>query len=197
MSVCINPIVIRLPNLLKDKYDIPANQGIFITGVTPEPDKLILKVLPEDYNAANPVNLEVKLGILAPYQEITRNFYRIEAVDRDRRSAVKRYVLRDLLIAGGNLRTYGIAIAEEAIAPKPCYYPLVAIEDYHELDSSEDEARGFTIRVGTLAVESLKGSYRQSHFEATNTNYNQGVRIIFTHTHSIIESALQVYLPRF
>ena len=67
-----------------------------------------------------------------------------------------RYVLRDLLMGGGNLSVYGFT----ANTTTDCDEPLVAVEDYHELDEYEDEQQGFTLRVGVLTVESLKGSYR-------------------------------------
>ncbi len=184
---CINPIVFRLPPNLKDKYDLPEYQGIF--GSDNISDRLVLKVLPEDYNAANPINKETKLGFAVPYSIITRNLYQFEAVDQDRRGAVHRYVLRDMLKGGGNLSVYGFT----ANTTTDCDEPLVAVEDYHELDEYEDEQQGFTLRVGVLTVESLKGSYRE---KGTNRNYNQGCRVIFTHTHKIVNGQLVVYVPQ-
>ncbi len=186
MSACINPLIIRLPSGIKDRYDVPFNQGIFDNDGTS--DRLFLKVLPEDYNAAKPVNLEAKLGYAMPYTETEYNLYQLEAVDQDRRSAVKRYVLRDLIAAKGNLALYGVATGNNDCTP-----PLIALEDHHELDEYEDEQQGFTLRVGVLQVESLKGSYRET---GTNYNYNRGCRIIFTHTHKIVSGTLEPYVPK-
>ena len=52
----INPIIFRLPSGIKDKYDIPEHQGIFDNDGTS--DRLFFQVLPEDYNAANPITKE-------------------------------------------------------------------------------------------------------------------------------------------
>ena len=179
----INPIIIRLPAGIKDKYDLPQYRGIFDNDGTS--DRMTLKVLPEDYNAAHPVKLTTTLGYSAPYTEVERELYQLEATDRDRRSSVKKYVLQDLKLSG-NLSVYGVS--QQTIA---CNVPLIAIEDYHECDCFEDEIAGFTLRVGTLNVESLKGSYRNAK---NNNNYNQGIRIIFTHTHKIVNSSLETYL---
>ena len=180
----INPIIIRLPANIKDKYDLPQYRGIFDNdGMS---DRLILKVLPEDYNAAHPVKLTTALGYSAPYTEVERELYQLEATDRDRRSSVKRFALQDLIAAGGNLSVYGVK--EQTIS---CNVPLIAIEDYHECDRPQDAVAGFTNRVGTLNVESLKGSYRNTK---NNSNYNTGCRIIFTHTHQIVNNSLEVYV---
>ena len=182
----INPIVFRLPTGIKDKYDIPEHQGIFDNDGTS--DRLIFNVLPEDYNAANPITKEIIKGISAPVATITRNHYQFEATNKDQR-AVIRYVLRDLLKEGGNLSLYGISNIIIS-----CNEPLIAVEDYHELDEYEDELQGYTLRVGVMNVESLKGSYRAI---GTNRNYNSGCRLIFNHTHKIINNQLVVYVPTF
>ena len=66
----INPIIFRLPTGIKDKYDIPQHQGIFDNdGIS---DRLWFKVLPEDYNAANPITKEIIKGAVAPVATITR-----------------------------------------------------------------------------------------------------------------------------
>ncbi len=182
----INPLIFRLPPGIKDRYDLSVNQGIFDSdGIS---DRLVFPVLPEDYNAANPVNKEVLQGIVAPVATITRNYYQLEATNKDQRS-VFRYVLRDLLLAGGNLSVYGSSTSTTVT----CDEPLVAVEDYHELDEYEDEVQGYTLRVGVLNVESLKGSYRE---KGTNRNYNRGCRVIFTHTHKIVNNQLITYLPQ-
>lgn len=180
----INPIIFRLPTGLKDKYDIPEHQGIFDNdGIS---DLLVYQVLPEDYNAANPISKEIIKGAKSAVATITRNYYQFEATNKDQR-AVPRYVLRDLLIAGGNLSLYGITTTIT-----DCSEPLIAVEDYHELDQHEDELQGYTLRVGIMNVESLKGSYRAM---GTNRNYNKGCRVIFNHTHKIINGNLVNYLP--
>lgn len=185
MMACINPIIFRLLPTIKDKYDESHHQGMFSNdGIS---DRLILKILPEDYNAANPINKEVKLGYSSSIASVAKNLYQFEAVDKDRRSAVFRYILRDLLNAGGNLSLYGVTTETSS-----CGEPLVAVEDYHELDEYEDEQLGFTLRVGVLNVESLKGSYRKS---GTNHNYSQGCRVIFTQTHKIVNGSLIGYVP--
>ena len=186
MQFCFNRLIFRLPSGLKDKYDLPVNQGIFDNDGTS--DLLIFTVAPEDYNAANPITKEIIKGAVTPVATITRNHYQLEATNKDRRS-VFRYVLRDLLLAGGNLSVYGInnTINE-------CDEPLIALEDYHELDEYSDEENGYTLRVGILNVESLKGSYREKN---SNDNYNRGCRVIFTHTHKIINNQLSVYVPIF
>ena len=196
----INPLIFRLPPGIKDKYDLPVYQGIFDNdGIS---DRLVFPVLPEDYNAANPVNKEVLQGMTAPVATITRNYYQLEATNKDQRS-VFRYVLRDLLLYGGNLSVYGsttsttVTCNETDISsswgfPRSLVLPLVAVEDYHELDEYEDELQGYTLRVGVLNVESLKGSYRE---KGANRNYNRGCRVIFTHTHKIVDGQLAVYVP--
>ncbi len=181
----INPIIFRLPAGIKDKYDIPQHQGIFDNdGIS---DRLFFQVLPEDYNAANPITKEIIKGAVAPVATITRNHYQFEATNKDQRT-VFRYVLRDLLLAGGNLSVYGITNTTT-----DCNEPLIAVEDYHELDEYEDELQGFTLRIGIMNVESLKGSYRE---KGTNRNYNRGCRVIFTHTHKIVNGQLVVYVPQ-
>ena len=187
MMACINPIIFRLLPTIKDKYDESHHQGMFANdGIS---DRLILKVLPEDYNAANPINKEIKLGYSSSIASVTKSLYQFEAVDKDRRSAVSRYVLRDLLNAGGNLSLYGVTAETDS-----CGEPLVAVEDYHELDEYEDELRGYTLRIGILNVESLKGSYRKL---STNHNHNQGCRVVLTQTHKIESNQLVNYIPNF
>jgi hypothetical protein len=187
MVACINPIIIRLPEGSKNQFDEHQYQGIFDTDQIS--DRLILKVLPEDYNAAHPVNIETKLGYVSPYTQTTYNLYQLEAVDNDRRSDVKRYAICQLLKNGGNLSVYDIPLNTSS-----CHPPLIAIEDYHELDNLEDKLLGFTLRIGILSVESLKGSYRK---QGTKHNYNRGCRIIFTHTHNIVDGELKVYVPQY
>lgn len=182
----INPIIFRLPTGLKDKYDIPEHQGIFDNDGTS--DRLVYQVLPEDYNAANPISKEIIKGAKTAVATITRNYYQFEATSKDQR-AVIRYVLRDLLIAGGNLSLYGISNTITA-----CSEPLIVVEDHHELDQYEDELQGYTLRVGVMNVESLKGSYRAT---GINSNYNKGCRVIFNHTHKIVNNNLVNYLPEF
>ncbi len=182
----INPIIFRLPAGIKDKYDIPEHQGIFDNDGTS--DRLFFQVFPEDYNAANPITKEIIKGAVAPVATITRNYYQFEATNKDQR-AVFRYVLRDLFLAGGNLSVYGIT-TNSTIS---CHEPLIAVEDYHELDEYEDELQGFTLRIGIMNVESLKGSYRAKE---TNRNYNRGCRVIFSHTHKIVNNQLTTYLPQ-
>lgn len=176
----INRIIIPLLPGIKDKYDVPENGGMF------DSDRLVLHVLPEDYNAPNPVVLETQLGYSAPFTKRDNQLYKPEFVDRDRRCAIKRYVMRDLLLAGGNLSLYGVTDTGYKNAV------LIAIEDYHELDLYEDELQGFTLRIGTANVESLKGSYRQKN---SNYNYNNGLRIKFCQTHRINQGILEPYIP--
>lgn len=174
-----------MPEGIVDKYDIPENQGIFDNdGLS---DRLIYRSFPEDYNAANPVTKETIKGVCKAFVKVNRDYYQLEATSQDKRAAY-RYILRDLLNAGGNLSLYNFDINLDG-----CHEPLIVMEDYHELDSYEDEQQGYTQRVGVLNVESLKGSFRK---KGTNINYNQGCKIVFTHTHQIVLTNLIPYLPQ-
>lgn len=158
-------IIVRLPDGIKDQYDTSYHQGIFERDL--RSDRLILRVDSQDYNAAKPTQIETKIGYAAPYDEVTRNLYQLEATDKDRRSPVKRYVLRDLLNAGGNLGLYNVTQPNTV----NCAEPLVVIEDYHELNESIDYERGYALRVGTLQVESLKGAYLANDYVAVGNSY--------------------------
>jgi hypothetical protein len=80
-----------------------------------------------------------------------------------------------MIEGGGNVDLY-----IENYTQATCY-PLAVVEDYHELDTLEDEKRGYTLRVGYLQVESLKGSYVRDVVK-------EGRSYIITPTESITSS---------
>lgn len=180
MEFTFAPIIVRLPDGLKDKYDTSFNQGIFETDL--RSDRLILRVAPEDYNAAHPVSIATQYGYVSAYDDVDYSPYRLEITDREPRSPVKRYVLRDLLKAGGNLSVYGIDSPS-----KSCEQPLVVVEDFHELDEDEDYQRGYSLRVGTMTVENLKGSWRRKGNIAEGNSY-----IISPATTSVSSSEMDI-----
>ena len=174
-----NQIVIPLPPGIKTTYDISANQGLFNS------DNLHLTIERKDYKAPNPIQKKVlqTLGGLNRPAVVNRttNFYQPEFTCRDPRGAI-RYILDDLFATGGNLSTQGITMTYT-----DCQEPFIVIYDYHRLDTASDRALGYTIRVGVLLVEDLKGSFRGNN----GLNYNPGTRFVFTHTHNIVNGQLR------
>lgn len=187
----VNKLIIRIPLGLKTPYDTDFNRGMFIADNPLEPkgyDRLVVPVFPEDYNAPNPITKEVVQGYTRAFVEKNVRFYEFNATCKDGRPA-RAYALRDLLAVGGNLALYGVT--EEL---PPCNEPLIAIEDYHRLDSPTDYDEGFTLRIGVLDIEDLKGSWRSRN---SSDNYNKGIRLIFTHTHRLFDEQIVSYVPPF
>ena len=169
-----NKIVFPIQSNLKLLYDTPENQGLFS-----DDNKLHLIVSREDYNAANNRQKEVIQGIVAPIVNRTINYYQFEATCRDSREIIKDVLLS--LETTGNLDTQGINLAYS-----PCDEPHVLVHDYHRFDTQSDRIQGYTARVGVLLTEDLKGSIRGEN----GYNYNQGIRVIFTHTHNLVGGSL-------
>jgi hypothetical protein len=165
-----NKIVFPIQNSLRLIYDTPENQGLFSSD-----NKLHLIISREDYNAANPKQKEVIQGVAAPIVNRTTNYYQFEATCRDNREIIKDVL--ESIEKTGNLDTQGINLTYN-----PCDEPHVIVHDYHRFDAYNDRSVGYTVRVGVLLVEDLKGSIRGSNGQ----NYNKGIRVVFTHTHNLI-----------
>lgn len=160
------PLIIRIPQDLGDSYSSE-----------PEWQRIVLQDLagyflqfwidPENYNAANPVVYDTKIGYSQSYTTVTKSLYKFEATDLDARSHLKYRVLKDLLeYPGTNLDFYGLSQS-----PQNCEPPLVVVEDYHVLDSQEDVWAGYTKRVGILQCDPLRGAYRDCNSVCAGNSY--------------------------
>lgn len=146
----IATIVVRVPSGIVTPFAANhENQGLFRSDLIS--DRLIFNVQQEEYNAAKPSKIETKIGYSAPYSEVERELYNFEATDSSCRGEVAKQVLNQV-VGNGNLSIYGLSNVND------CGIHLVAVEDYHSRESDRDFERGFSLRVGILQSEVLKGS---------------------------------------
>lgn len=150
MSI-LAPIVIRIPDGIVDPFAANhENQGLFRKDLIS--DRLVLNVEKEGYNAAKPSKIETKLGYSSPYADVNRELYSFEATDTGCRGEVAKQVLNQV-VKTGNLSVYNIT---QEVAG--CNIPLTVVEDFHSRESDRDFERGYSLRVGIMQSEVLKGS---------------------------------------
>lgn len=147
----IAPIIIRIPDGIVDPFAVNhENQGLFRRDLIS--DRLIFNVEKEGYNSAKPTLLDTKFGYTSPYSDSTVELYSFEATDNDCRGEVVKQVLNQIAKTG-NLSIYGVTQQLNS-----CSIPLIAVEDFHSRESDRAFERGYSLRVGVLQSEVLKGS---------------------------------------
>lgn len=182
MNACQNQIRIPLPAGFKTPYEFYGTDGLF------DGDVLVLTIPPDNYRADNPLEKETVEGINVGTTVITKRFYTLTATCPDQRGIV--HLLLQELQKVGNLETQGITINYS-----DCDERFIALQDFHRFDSISEltlppnQNDGFSLRVGSLNVEDIKGSSRSQY----GYNYNRGTRLNFTQTHIISNGSLVDY----
>lgn len=171
----LNKIVFPLPAGFKSAYENLGNAALF------SGDTLVLPVTREDYNAPNPKTKEVREGVTTGVVDLKIDYYKPEFVSRDSRSIIK-----DILEGLEEVGNLDAIAATVPAATFPNVNPI-AMYDYHRYDTLSDRIQGYTLRIGVMTIEDLKGSFRSSDGVE---NYNEGTRVVFTHMYKIVGGSL-------
>lgn len=171
----LNRIIFPLPSGFKDSYPEADSQAFF------DEDLLILPIERGDYNAPNNYEKTVIEGVKSAVVDIRSDYYEPEFTTKDSRGIIREILLD--LEDRGNLSTQGVSLTSEDPATE--LTPLVLFDE-HRFDTASDRARGYTIRVGVMTVDDLKGTFRSY----SGDNHGQGTRVSFTHIYNIVGSKL-------